>query len=507
MTFIISRVLVPLLLCAACSDVTAIVGRLHPARDAGPFIRAADAGNPRDGGAPVLQPSDASPETGLVADSGTQVATVDAGPPVLTRTPALAPPARAKPWAIEPGTRDQYCAGHGSALRSADCTPIERQLFAYAICTCADARLDGDSFTLDGFDSSQGAYAPGEGGAAMGVDGALLASAPDIQLGGSVIVTGSDPLSITSKNLLVRGDLESSASLTLSGAGLRVARDAWLAGDIGGGAPGSVVIGRDAYVKPGVKGSDALRGDVLLSSFSLAPPCACDPSALLDVPGIVAMAHDFADNDAVGFSKDTLRQRVDTTAVPLPCGRLILSELSIPVGTIAVTVSGRTALFIEGDIDITGTFAFVLADGAELDLFVAGDLKLQGTGAFGISTKPSATRIYVGGQVAAYPMFNLAAAMYAPHAALSGLPEDVYGAAFVGSFATSGTQKFHYDRAILNTPAKCSSAGRACARCDDCADGLACVGGSCGACAADSDCCAPLVCSSGRCGALDLPQP
>ena len=499
------RALTCLLACAACSDPLAIVGRLRVVRDDSAVPEPPDSGpSEAAGGAGTAPPA----MIDMMDSSVPPVQTGDAGTlSVPKKSPSLAPPPRQKPWNIEPGSRDQFCAGKGNVLRSAsDCVPIERQLFAYGICTCGDVKLKGDAFTLDAFDSSQASSAPGQGGVPMGVNGTLQASAKNIQLGGSLIVTGSDALSISSNTFSVRGDLESNAPLAVSTQGVRIGRDAYLAADVRGPGTESIGVTGTAYTKPGVMGTDALRGRTQQAEFALSPPCNCDE--LLDIPGIVAAAQAFADNDAANFPRDSLKNRVETSAILVPCGRMVLSELSIPVGTVALTITGRTALFIEGDVNIVGTFAIYMPPGAELDLFIAGDLKLQGSGSFGTDAqRPSALRIYVGGQVSVVPNFTLFAALYAPQSAISGLMPESWGSVFAASFTTEVDSKFHYDRSIVNTTVSCQNNSQVCSACDECANGLACIAGSCSACTRDSDCCAPFVCASGRCDQLMTPAP
>jgi hypothetical protein len=105
------------------------------------------------------------------------------------------------------------------------------------------------SFAVDGFDSTRGPYAAGQTGAAVGVNGTFSATAETIQLGGSLIVTGSNPLPIDTTTPVVSGDVESAATLMMRGSsGLQIARDAWLHAGVQGAAPASITVGRDAYL-------------------------------------------------------------------------------------------------------------------------------------------------------------------------------------------------------------------------------------------------------------------
>src|SRR5262245_21887126 len=150
------------LMLASCSDEVAVIGHFHAMRDA-------SSGTPGDAGDGATElDAAASGMAGPLAGSG--AAPVDA-----TRS--------GDTLALEPGTRAQFCAGSGSALRVVSaasarptCTPgIGRRLFRYGVCACGDvsATQSLSTFTLDAFDSRNGPFDKAESGAALGIDGAL----------------------------------------------------------------------------------------------------------------------------------------------------------------------------------------------------------------------------------------------------------------------------------------------------------------------------------------------
>jgi hypothetical protein len=228
---------------------------------------------------------------------------------------------------IEPGSREQFCMGRGSALRAtptpgaaADCeTRLERKLFSYALCACENMQLQGDSFFIDSFDSSRGAYAAGQTGAAVGVNGSLVQLANDTQILGSLFAAGTGVLAISGSGFLVAGDLETNTALQASQAGTRIARDVWIAGD--------------AYQAKGHTGiADVnVTGSVHnTSAFVVAPPCACDDASLLDIPALVAQARDSNDNALVGWSPDALSYGAwIADSKSIPCGRLFVNAISL----------------------------------------------------------------------------------------------------------------------------------------------------------------------------------
>jgi hypothetical protein len=415
---------------------------------------------------------------------------------------------------VETGTLQQFCSGRGSAVQivqsangaAPGCVGrLERALFSYALCACGDLKSDGTALVIDSFDSRQGQYTPGENGAAVGVNGMWFASASRVQIGSAILAGGA---SIASDNFLVAGDLWEKNPLTATSSGIRIARDLWAAGDVTAPATRSVNVGRDAYLAPGRSGSDrlALGGSPQFRNFDVPAPCACD----LNIPALVSQAQTANDNSAPGLSSIASSLGFATGIVPLPCGRLAFSGDTTLTSTVAFTVAQRTALFVEGNLSITGLASFDPGTTGELDIFVSGNLFVTGTVVIGNPKRPYATRLYVGGNAINVSGAAVAALeLYAPHAAVQ-LPgaTDVYGAVVGQNISTSGAARVHFDRAILDTSNGCSVAPPpVCDSCEQCTAGLACVAGSCGPCTRDADCCEPMVCASGTCQPLSLPTP
>jgi hypothetical protein len=127
----------------------------------------------------------------------------------------------------------------------------------------------------------------------------------------------------------------------------------------------------------------------------------------------------------------------------------------------------------------------------ELDVFVTGNLLLTGAGVVGSRGRPSALRFYVGGSgdIAITGGNLFAANLYAPRSSvfITGV-DDIFGSFFVGAYYATGTQRMHYDAAILR-----SGAGDA-TSCDT----------PPGGCKKDIDCRSPLVCKdNGSCEPLN----
>jgi hypothetical protein len=229
----------------------------------------------------------------------------------------------------------------------------------------------------------------------------------------------------------------------------------------------------------------------------VAPPCDC--SNPIDVVSIVAAHQTSNDDAAIHLSTSGL----DTPPAPvaLQCGQYYVD--GIHGGAVELDITGRVALFVDGDLDVDAGLKIVLFPGAELDLFVAGNVALQGTTSLGDVNAPARMRLYVGGgTVTLSANATVGANVYAPSADVQLASSfEMWGALFAQSLQFSGDFTIHYDTSVLQLPG-CASTESPCKTCDDCAGATpACKGGTCSACASSADCCAPLDCdtTTGRC--------
>jgi hypothetical protein len=268
---------------------------------------------------------------------------------------------------------------------------------------------------------------------------------------------------------------------------------------------GSLDVGRALHLTPGHSADAAItvQGARRQDAFQIAHPCPCDDASQLDIPAIVRQAHLQNDNAELQLQPDALKGAFLTTLGEVPCGRFALDGVQIGIGTIIVEVPKRTALFIDGDFIVsTGTLVVNLADSGELDVFITGNLIITGSAVFGTDERPSALRFYVAGQTMFNGIGQFAAQLYAPHGLVSLTGDtDLHGSIVANDIYASGTQRFHYDRAILEA-GECDEAPAACSDCAQCPNELTCIAGSCNPCLRDADCCQPLVCNSGACQPL-----
>jgi hypothetical protein len=432
--------------------------------------------------------------------------------------------------AIANAAREVFCADHGPALRSVTkpsageaapvCTAgIGRRLFSYALCTCGDMTLSGSLATIDSFDSRQGPYKTAETGSAIGCNGSLQDQAGfPSSIAGTVIVAGS--MFQLAAFMSFGGDVKVNTSIDLPTVGVGFDRDLWVNGDIRGvvGAP----VGRDVHQSLGYTGADmlSLKGMLYREPVSVNTPCPCEDESLLDIRGLVAAAQADNDNAALlvppaALGAMTMSMDAGALQTGFTCGRFATPSLVIN-SDITSELSGRAALFVDGDLTLNADFGAGLPEGAELDVFVTGELRFSGPGRLGSQARPSALRLYVGGSnsltiTSANP---IAAQIYAPHTPVlvdSSLAA-VFGSIFAAQLETRGIFGLHYDRAIIDAGEGCTSpsptpAALLCAAsCQPCPNGLAAVSGACGACARDADCCEPLVCADGACQPLILPR-
>ncbi|HND10410.1 MAG TPA: hypothetical protein PKO07_25300 [Pseudomonadota bacterium] len=396
-----------------------------------------------------------------------------------------------------------YCAGSGPPIVVGDgsgsvsrCTgQVAAAAFRYGLCSC-QGLSSGAPIAIDAFDSTQpGATTFGNGGSA-GMNSNVNVS-NKFSVGGVLQVSGALTLNeLTVGSDLLLGD-------TLSGNGnVTVAKNAQIGGDVK--CNGLLKIG-GTLTYPTTRTLSATSqaiGQIARAAVTVAPPCDCSPSSIFDIAGYVTARATSNDNASVPLDPARLTNFAGDQTIDLPCGRFYLNRIG-GQGKVTLNITGRTALFVGGDVNLTDTFTVNLGPSGELDLFINGGLTSSAPLNFGNKSAPARVRLYMGGA----RNINLAAGsvlggnVYAPNSALvtSG-PLEVFGALFVGSFNPSAQVQIHHDIAIIKASQECTPSGSGggggstmCTKCQDCG-GQACKSGSCGSCTQNSDCCSPLVC-------------
>jgi hypothetical protein len=209
------------------------------------------------------------------------------------------------------------------------------------------------------------------------------------------------------------------------------------------------------------------------------------------------------DDAALGVDPRALENVTTPYEATLGCGRYYFTRIG---GTAPITLhlTGRTAIFIGGDVSDTAALTFdVQAPAGEVDVFLGGNLVVGGGLTLGSAAAPSKARLWGAGTgtLDLGAATTLAGNLYAPDAQLVTRADAViFGSVFVRGINTAGDLTVHYDTAILGGASSCPPPppSTGCGSCRDC-DNQACVGGTCGACTDSSQCCAPLTCQSGVC--------
>jgi hypothetical protein len=411
---------------------------------------------------------------------------------------------------------DDFCPAGGPLVDVPDmggeievdrCTgEVAERVFGHAICSCADTNVAG-YLTTRSFDSDVDPEALSESGGPVGVNGQYLTGGY-ADVGGTFVVAGAQSLTFAGY-VRAGGDLEVGGDVTAAGY-INVLRDAWFAGDVL--VPGYTEVARDLYQPPGKSMLTVLDvgGERHDQSFAVEPPCPCGPADVIDIGAMVEAARLDNDNAAVGLDPGALANVVGIgVEIELPCGRFYLDSVG-GLGGITLRMDGHTALFVGGDVDAVGALDVELGPEGELDLFIAGNLVTIGAGSFGDRSRPSATRVYIGGagDVVLVGASEFVGNVYAPRSRITSVGAAfVYGSIFGQTIDIPGALIVSYDLDILEVGEDCGQPDAEpgdCDRCDSsCPGNRACVDGACVDCRTDADCCEPLVCwPDGTCGPL-----
>lgn len=386
---------------------------------------------------------------------------------------------------VQPGPKD--CVNGGPPLSTGDdedkCLgTLAQTTFRYSLCSCTDLNVSA-ALSTDAFDSTTGPYAPGQLGGGVGVDRDITNWSEAVTVGGTLWVAGTD-------------------SYASSGPASEVKADLHLGGSWKASTPFTVA--GPAYVVGSLEGVTVAGATETVQTVPSA--CDCSENRLVPVAALVR-AHRAPSNDnaAIGLDETALENPTSALRLDLPCGNFYFTSIQSSLA-LTIHVSGRAALYVEGDVRASSPLAFVLDPEAELDLFVGGTLSVSDTFVFGSPNYPALSRAYVGGtaKLALSADVRLAGQLYAANSeqVVWSAKNAIYGSIFAGNFRASDVTDIHYDRGVLRAGEDCPGAGGAgggeCGSCEDCHN-QACNDGVCGECGADADCCSPLVCSNGSC--------
>ncbi|MFB6350986.1 MAG: hypothetical protein ABEN55_23420, partial [Bradymonadaceae bacterium] len=422
---------------------------------------------------------------------------------------------------------------------------LAKTTFRWGICSCEGLSMQNNLY-IDAFDSQLGPHQPGGYGGSFGANGAIEIGKGKIF--GSVWTSYSDS---STKSLythprgpgkiFIKQQLHSGGAVQFGTDG-SVDESAWVDGDItaggagppGGGPPGGggmgggepIPIKKTLHIPSGKKIGDRIKpNNTKRESVDVPTVCErCQEDQQIPVEQLVkARSGGNNDNAVIGLDKDALSSPGEKTVLQLPCGAYYLSEINVS-NELVITTTGRTALFVDGDITSDQRLKIVPSPRGEFDIFVNGKVTLQNEIQIGATGYPASTRFYVNGEWTFKNDGTVGAYIYAVPGGISLMNNLVmYGGMYTERLGTMNNVDVHYDRAVLDADKKCPDpddgddpnrdAGMGDGRTAD-GGGTSDTGGggtsdtdgggetcseSGDSCGSDSDCCTPLVCNGGTC--------
>lgn len=437
--------------------------------------------------------------------------------------------------AVSVGDAPAKCAGGGPQIDVRTKTGgdkrcvgnVAERVFRWAACSCEEL-IVSDLMSTDAYDSTLGRYRGGGLGGSVGTNARIEVN-NDADVRGSVWASGQGRTKFDSKTeihqqLQAAGTVEFADDSNVRG-------DGYVVGDV---TADDVRFHQALNVRPGSSLDGQISYGSLNRSSQVSVGQACDQCAAADripVQEIVEERQGNAnDNDRINLNADALTNLTDPTVLELPCGEYYLSEISANE-KVTIRADGRTALYIDGDVQVGNNLTIKPSSSGELDVFVNGDVVLNSASTIGDPAYPASTRFYVGGEGGWQMRDSVRVGAYI-YAVPGGLVADddltVYGGVYAQQVDAGNDIDIHYDRAILD-------AGRNCTPRDPDDDeptgdaGMSDASGTDGGgttrdaagesdvdgggnteptcrgpgevCGGDEDCCAPLVC--GEAGVCD----
>lgn len=369
------------------------------------------------------------------------------------------------------GTGPAFVAGDGPATACTTGTPP--RTFRYALCSCEDVITEGQLST-DGFDRRGGVRAPVAGAGSVGVTGTFFSSQP-VNLGGSLIVDGTEPLAVEAP-LSVGGNLFSNGRM-VGMASVSVAGRAQIDGDVD---VASLAVAQGLTVQQGSVVAVNVGGMPAVTEVDLQVQYApCDCAAPLDLRAALRQAAEFNDNRAAGIGPRGLSTLEESKDLVLNCGVYHVEELVTHL-PLTVTIVGRVVLYVETVLTALqeGPIRIQLAgEDAELDVIVGEDVSIADRFELGAEASAGRVRLYVAGSnIYIGGETTIAGPIYAPGANFAAdQPVEIFGSAYVGRWFTEQRAELHFDLGYAR--AECGQS--ACATAGDCAADNRCVGDLC----------------------------
>lgn len=385
--------------------------------------------------------------------------------PTTVSAAADARPEGSPASAPDPAAGVDFAAGDAPATcrtlsrtARARCDPsTPARAFSSALCSCEDTSVAGYLRTR-GLRSAAGEPTAQRLAGSVGVNRSYITTGL-ADVGGSFAVAGARDV-LFGGLLSVGEDLRFQPAFDVAGV-VQIGRDAELGASLR--AAGRIAIEGDLYRAPDSRflglALVSIGGEQYSQPISVAPPCACGASEILDIPALVADARTHNDNESVGLGSHALDLVVGVgTALTLPSGRYHLHQIA-GAGALELHIDGQVSLFVDDDFYAGPLFRVSLAPDAELDLFVEDNLVLAGAAVIGDPQRPAATRIYAGGSgdIAIAGLNVFAGNVYAPRAnVLVGGVGRVLGSLFGKNIIAAGFLDVGYDESVRDGHTHCS---------------------------------------------------
>ena len=297
-----------------------------------------------------------------------------------------------------------------------------------AICSC-DSITSSGALTTDAVDDAR----HGD----VGVNGPLSLETTST-LDGSLIVAGSNGMHLgDGVEAVIGGDLLVSGPLEGTLATARIAADTGVAGRIDlASLFVNGTLTQPAGSERRVTGTSQL-GAVRSQAVNVPSPCDCADTALFDTTAFVRLQAPLA--------LPLPAQGADTAR----CAQYALQDGE--VAGVLISLLESAAVYVPGDLHVTGDLVVDSEAGAEIDLFIAGDVRIDGRVRIGTGDGQGPVRIYVGGAgtVQLSSGVEVYGALYAPRAELVlSAPLTLRGALFIRRIAASAALAVHYDTSV-----------------------------------------------------------
>lgn len=425
---------------------------------------------------------------------------------------------------ISVGSSPAKCRGGGPPVEvdfggnaGTKCTGnVARTTFRWAICSCDDVDLANKVLT-DAYDSTRGPYRPGGYGGSIGTNGHLFTK-NESRIWGSVWTSSSQGWE-TGNEARVKQQLHSGGNVEFVNE-THVRGEAFVDGDVTGQGPTTFYSKLHLPQSASIANSVTAQSGVSRQSVSVSKVCTrCQAGRRIPV-GRIVQNHAGSNNDnaAINLDPDALKDPGDEPMLVLPCGKYYLNGAQVD-GELTILATGRTALFIDGDLVTQNDVTIKPTPSAELDVFVSGKVDIGNKIWLGSPAYPASTRLFVGGSEGWIQRNEGTIGGYI-YSVPGGIDAKnhfrVYGGVYAQKLNVENDVRVHFDREVLSVGRQCPDPGpgggepAGDAGMDGGSDGGfdADGGGSSGVCSEkgescgdDGDCCSPLVCDGGTCGA------